>query len=149
VISIKCNRDSKIWAKELCKSCYNTQNQSGKDSYNSYHREYRQKNKDILKEKKKLYLEKNPQVLERKKISDLKRKYLITEEKVTELLNQTNCGICGGTNQLCIDHNHTTLEVRERLCKACNFAPGFLEKTEWVNKATKYLEKYDFRSGHS
>ena len=38
------------------------------------------------------------------------------------------CGICGETDGICIDHNHTTGAVRGSLCRDCNFVVGFVEK---------------------
>lgn len=60
------------------------------------------------------------------------------------------CAICGqsqrakNTNELCIDHNHVTGQVRGLLCQTCNMLTGFIEKDrERVKKAVKYLKMHD------
>lgn len=48
-----------------------------------------------------------------------------------------------GKSKACVDHNHTTGEVRGLLCNHCNRALGlFNENTETLKKAIEYLEKY-------
>jgi hypothetical protein len=43
----------------------------------------------------------------------------------------------------CVDHDHETGEVRELLCKLCNWAIGFLrEDPEVTAAATEYLLRY-------
>ena len=62
----------------------------------------------------------------------LQRKYGITEETYQKMLLEQNnsCRICGTTehqtrwNNFCVDHDHTTGEVRGLLCKSCNIALG-------------------------
>lgn len=56
------------------------------------------------------------------------------------------CAICSGTGDkmgLCIDHDHTTKEVRRLLCRTCNLALGYLKDSSKVARAAmKYLENY-------
>ena len=59
------------------------------------------------------------------------------------------CRLCGrqhGTDTkaslLCVDHNHTTGQVRGLLCSWCNRGLGFLQDNpELLRKATEYLEQ--------
>ena len=57
----------------------------------------------------------------------LKRKYGITEEQYDYLLRKQEfrCGVCGRPSvgfksRLCVDHDHSTGEVRGLLCNYCN-----------------------------
>ena len=34
------------------------------------------------------------------------------------------CAVCGSDQELCVDHNHTTGEVRGVLCNSCNASAG-------------------------
>jgi len=48
-----------------------------------------------------------------------------------------------GFNQLCVDHDHITGEIRGLLCKGCNLALGlFLDELAWLKNATKYIEEH-------
>ena len=57
----------------------------------------------------------------------LRRKYNLTLEQYNELLarQRSCCAICGRhveslTRNLCVDHDHVTLELRGLLCDFCN-----------------------------
>ena len=63
------------------------------------------------------------------------------------------CSICdceetrnnrsGSTARLCLDHNHTTGQVRELLCHACNQVIGHSrESIEILKNAISYLERH-------
>lgn len=56
------------------------------------------------------------------------------------------CAICSGIGDklgLCIDHDHTTKEVRRLICRTCNLALGYLKDSSKVARAAmKYLENY-------
>jgi hypothetical protein len=62
------------------------------------------------------------------------RKFKISDEQYDELMTRADgkCEICGhpeeraGRDNLSIDHNHTTLEIRGVLCSNCNHALGKL-----------------------
>lgn len=71
-------------------------------------------------------------------------KYGITVDQMYELLEATNCEICGiELNKKCIDHNHNTGQVRGILCDPCNRKLGFLEQdnTNFYNYLDKYASK--------
>lgn len=59
-----------------------------------------------------------------------------------EELGEQVCQICGSTENLCIDHCHTTSKVRGLLCSKCNIGLGmFRDNTEYLAEAIKYLTK--------
>lgn len=78
----------------------------------------------------------------------VKRRYGITKEQVEEILdNQKHCcAICGtdkpGHNfqNWCVDHDHTTKEVRGFLCGTCNISLGIFEKCFNNPNVREYLE---------
>lgn len=73
----------------------------------------------------------------------LKSKYGLTIEQYEELLSKSNhqCQMCEATENLCVDHDHETNEVRGILCKTCNTGIGFLKHNkEILNKGIEYLE---------
>ena len=46
--------------------------------------------------------------------------------------------------RLCVDHCHTTGNVRGLLCDTCNTALGkFRDNIDLLNEAIKYLKKYE------
>lgn len=78
------------------------------------------------------------------KRSELK-KYGITLEQWASMVSyaDSRCEICGAqTEDLCVDHDHGTGEVRGVLCRACNRSIGQLGDTaESLQKAADYLAK--------
>lgn len=83
----------------------------------------------------------------------LKTRFGIDEEEYNKLLLDADykCEICrtpvkafgehsGERTRACIDHDHTTLEVRGILCQDCNFAVGLLkDDPQLCLTAAKYL----------
>lgn len=49
------------------------------------------------------------------------------------------CWICRRIKGECVDHDHTTGQVRGYLCRGCNMALHFVERPEWWGQATAYL----------
>lgn len=53
------------------------------------------------------------------------------------------CQICAVTDDLCIDHDHETGELRGLLCKRCNSGIGFFaDKPDLLNAAISYLAHF-------
>lgn len=83
--------------------------------------------------------------------SALRRYYGITLEEYNKMFEEQNgkCYICDKTPQeagkrLCVDHNHTTKEVRGLLCYRCNSGIGLLQDDKnIIKKAFEYLKKFD------
>lgn len=79
----------------------------------------------------------------RRKVLQTARKYGVTPEQQDALHEAAGgkCGICAqSTQQLVIDHCHTTGEVRGLLCNNCNTGLGmFKDNPQYLRKAINYL----------
>lgn len=76
-----------------------------------------------------------------------KRKYRITRAEYCDLLTQQKgrCKICNVHygEELRVDHNHETGEVRALLCNNCNTGLGlFKEDPDRMKSAIEYLHRY-------
>jgi hypothetical protein len=165
-ICIECKRKIKIKARGLCNNCYmkwifknnpeyyekqkeryRKWQKSNKDKHNKRNREwskkYRENNRDEWNKKRREHYHRNTEYKLRRERIRLKRVFNISDEELNKILEQTKCYICGDINNLMIDHNHKTGKVRARLCMRCNFGIEFLERSEWVNKAFEYLNKFN------
>lgn len=68
------------------------------------------------------------------------KRYNLTTEQITAL-KQTGCEMCGSKDNLHVDHNHETNEVRGILCTNCNRGLGhFKDSPDLLRKAAAYLE---------
>jgi hypothetical protein len=138
-----------------CKVCLSVKN---KQDYKDNKKERSEKakvwyynNKEKVAERNKL--NRDP-VRERRK--QLKKIYNITLETYELMVIEQNnlCAICnkpetvkqkdGSIKTLCVDHNHTTGEVRQLLCNRCNKGIGLLkDDISIVFKAYEYLKKHN------
>jgi hypothetical protein len=82
----------------------------------------------------------------------LKRMFGLSLEDYDIMSEKQNhqCAICGRPEMnnknkvLCVDHNHTTGEIRALLCGLCNSGLGkFLENKQLLMNAIKYIETYE------
>ena len=80
----------------------------------------------------------------------LQIEYGITHEQVKRMyISQSgNCAICGnkfnGRWDICVDHNHTTEQVRQILCRKCNSGLGhFRENPSILLRAIDYINKWN------
>lgn len=81
----------------------------------------------------------------------LKRDYGIDLTQYQTMKSEHNscCAICGSSEielgySLCVDHNHTSNEVRGLLCKPCNLVVGNSRENESILlKAIEYLKQYE------
>jgi hypothetical protein len=99
---------------------------------------YTQRDREKEKERHKVYMRER-----RKNDPDTVRK--IWERSVygvcKEDIGITCCMICSKTQDLCIDHDHKTGEVRGILCGKCNRAIGlFSDESNLLVKAIEYLK---------
>jgi hypothetical protein len=85
----------------------------------------------------------------RKRYRTLYVKYNITGNQMEQMfvLQSGKCAICGeefkDARSINVDHNHKTGQVRQLLCRGCNYGIGFLrENTETLQKAINYLNKW-------
>jgi|SRR5882672_4684864 len=68
--------------------------------------------------------------------------YNLTLEEYNGLFQKFDfkCGICAGTEKLCVDHDHVTNKIRGILCGECNFGLGkFKDNVELLKQAVRYL----------
>ncbi len=77
------------------------------------------------------------------------KRYGITPEQVEEMRQRQNrkCAICLGeeedTRSFHLDHNHSTLKIRDLLCGSCNRALGLVrEDIKILKNMITYLEKH-------
>jgi peptide methionine sulfoxide reductase MsrB len=105
-------------------------------------REKYAKNKDVMLAKTKAYYKENPH---KKKELALQYKYGISLEDWQRMFDSQNgcCAICDKrTDDLVVDHNHESGEVRGLLCRKCNSALGFVFENEKILERMKdYLRK--------
>lgn len=106
-----------------CKACTNCPD---------YHAEYRKANKERIRDSKLQYY------------------FGLTADEYENLSASQGhvCKICGGIERsrrytrLCVDHCHTTKEIRGLLCNNCNRAIGLLgDSPERLRRAAEYLEQ--------
>lgn len=82
-------------------------------------------------------------------LKKLPKKYKISLIEWQEMLKQQKqvCALCAYNFKRtpCVDHNHTTGEVRGLLCNRCNTLVGYLEKSssEILIKILKYCDLKD------
>lgn len=79
----------------------------------------------------------------------LLKTYGLTPNEYDEMLSSQNnkCKICNNlekpNRRLCVDHCHTTNNIRGLLCDNCNTALGkFQDNVEILKKAIDYLENF-------
>jgi hypothetical protein len=80
--------------------------------------------------------------------TQLKSDYKITLNEYNEILikQEYKCAICGniknGNRRMCVDHNHSTGEIRGLLCSRCNLGIGsFCDDVNLLTNAINYLKK--------
>lgn len=79
--------------------------------------------------------------------NNIKWMYGLTEQQFQQLGDC--CAICGGTQRLCVDHDHATQEVRGRLCAKCNVGLGmFKDSCELLLRAVEYRKQYSGGARH-
>jgi hypothetical protein len=136
-----------------------------KNSWASENKDYYKNNPDKLakvKEQRKAWRERNKEYIKSKRIewkknrtpeqrkidnkkNRLRAKYDMSLPEFESLVQQYGgkCGTCGNSENLCVDHNHATGEVRGILCDSCNLAIGFAkEDVSILSRIISYLKKY-------
>lgn len=86
----------------------------------------------------------------RKASWQIKYKYNLSYDEYTKRLEEANgkCCICGEIpkdgKRLCVDHNHTTNQIRDLICKHCNWVIGHSkESIDILNNTIAYLNKWN------
>lgn len=69
------------------------------------------------------------------------KKFKVPQELIVDLLRDSECFACGSTENLCIDHSHTTGNIRGLLCKPCNTTLGLVQDNpEILESLIRYLK---------
>jgi hypothetical protein len=81
----------------------------------------------------------------RKRAADRRRKYGLSDGEYAAMVSAQN-GLCALGHEtdgyLMVDHDHETGAVRGLLCRACNWALGFMrDEPERLRIAADYLER--------
>lgn len=141
-----CHPERPFHAKGLCAECYRHEWYAANKERLAPRRKERyisHKAEDLASAReRRLRYPERAKLISRKK--DLKCKYGITLEEFDVLLASQGgaCAVCAGVEGLCVDHSHTTDEVRGILCRNCNFALGLLhDDMERIYKLAAYLSK--------
>lgn len=104
-------------------------------------RKWRQENPEAQNK----WRQENPESYRR---SQYKKKYGLALEQYNQMLTDQGgvCAICNrpeSGRELCVDHDHTTGEVRALLCSSCNKGLGhFFDRADLTSKATDYLLRF-------
>ena len=81
-----------------------------------------------IPEYKKFYKENKKKLKKKQKAYNYMLRYGISEKEVNKKIKKQKgcCAICGDFfgKKLCVDHDHTTGEVRDMLCNKCNQGLG-------------------------
>ena len=127
--------------KEKRRRAAKTWTENNKERAESNNKRWKKENKDWIRE--------------RNRKANLKFQFGLSLEQYNEMLSEQKecCAICGRHQSewkipLCVDHDHTTNEIRGLLCRLCNTALGsFRDSPAVLRKAISYLE--DNNSGRS
>lgn len=88
----------------------------------------------------------SPHFKARQKDRKLRAKYGIDTFDWEEMLDRAGhcCELCGTTEDLCVDHCHSTGQIRGVLCRKCNRSIGALGDTlDAIRKVVEYLVRYE------
>ena len=137
--NIKEDKEFNVFHGKLTKSCTKCR---------KYHNDYYQTIKDDKNVKAKRYYHSHKlKYKEMRFKSNIKRKYSLSPEEYSTMLQQQNnkCSICDRdfTDDLkpCVDHDHNTGKIRGLLCRRCNLNLQVVEDKNFVNNANNYLNK--------
>lgn len=106
-----------------------------------------EKYKAMRKERRRKYYLRYP---EKKKERNFRKHRGITIAQKQQMFTSQNgrCAICGelflNLQDACIDHNHTTKQIRGLLCRMCNCALGYAkENVITLSRCVEYLNKWN------
>lgn len=117
-----------------------------------YGREFEKRNRKRRNAKSRAYMRKrhkrDPNI---NKADKLKRYYGLSLDEWNDMFEAQNgcCAICGrhasqAYKGLCVDHDHSSGEVRELLCGHCNFVIGnAFDDISILEQAIEYLKKHN------
>jgi hypothetical protein len=119
-----------------------------------YKKEWNHKNRDVIAAKQRARVAADPEKYRTYfRNHRIKKVYGISAEQYAQILSEQDgvCAICGrlpnGTNHveenLVIDHDHDTGQIRGLLCNNCNSGMGIIgDAVEHLEAALTYLRRY-------
>jgi hypothetical protein len=133
----KCHPNRFVWAKGLCKNCYDKHLKSMNEGYrirqltNASEWSKRNPEKKLVTYLKRREKERSNPLIRRQR--DLRKKYGLSLDDYATLLEGQNgrCKLCfreRGLKPLHVDHCHKTNKVRGLLCHQCNWYLGVVER---------------------
>lgn len=145
-----CHPTKALYAKGLCRSCYEKQLRIENPEYaerqrinsrnwcNSHKEQKRQNDREYNAKT-------DPEI---RWARSLYRQYNLTPDQYYTILQLQNggCAICGckpkPTKHLAVDHNHNTGDIRGLLCFRCNYGLSwFQETTQLLLRASNYVNQ--------
>lgn len=145
--------EKKAHSGDLCRSCYNKylceKNPEYAERQRENSRKWHQENKEKLSLYYKEYREKNPVDSEEEYFRWIKRKYGVSKEEYTNLLNECHrkCKLCHRPphkgKRLHLDHCHTSKKIRGLLCTRCNWYLHTIEKDKDILERIKTYLNYE------
>jgi len=154
------SKNGKRYLKSKCRDCDNKRkrelNKEKPELSKAVNKRFYEKNAQKMRDKAKKWREENPEKSkqqcrewykknkDRAKCYNLNYKYGISLNDYKKMQKEQNnkCYICKiKDDNLVVDHNHKTGEVRKLLCVSCNIFIGKMEKdTDRLMAALNYLE---------
>jgi hypothetical protein len=139
-----------------CKLCKDQPQQKRKDRENSFRGYCTECERTIAREYARKRRQDNPELVAKKaKEYTLLRQYNMTFDDYLAMQEEQNykCAICGKVAEdspmgvLCVDHCHSSGDVRGLLCSHCNTAIGFFNDDEdLLLRARDYIMKFKYSS---
>lgn len=84
----------------------------------------------------------NPEARAKHNRSQRAKSYGITLDELALYEAVTECEVCGSSDRLVIDHNHTTGEIRGVLCSNCNTTLGHSgDDPDTLRRLADYLDE--------
>lgn len=148
----KCHPEKSVFAKEMCRSCYEKQLRENNPEYAERQREntrkWIEKHAEQHRATAKAWVAKqDPEYMRAYKRKKKLESYGLTPEDYDQMLRDQGggCAICmrpPGDKQLAVDHCHDSGVVRGLLCFRCNFGLSwFAEDDKRLAKAAQYVSK--------
>ena len=136
------SKKGKPYYRKICKECYSKlqsikQSKKWRDDH-SFRETHRKRCAEYEKSDKRKKYKKS---WRDKTFSDARYKYNITMVEAAEIYSR-GCEVCGSMKDLCIDHDHSTGEVRGCLCSKCNTALGMMrDSPELLERLAEYVRR--------
>lgn len=118
-------------------------NDINKDKIKKQQKQYYHANEDKIKEQQKQYCAVHrDELAQKKRIENWRQQGLDIDIAIKTINEIDKCMICGTSKNLCLDHDHSTKEIRGVLCSNCNLGIGhFRDDITLLAKAIEYLTR--------